>query len=143
MLWDRDIEVNGRRVLLFMMFDAAPTLADLDEMARVAGSLARFVDLARDAIAGDVQPGSATTDYVDHHLSALSDDAWASVFGTTQRHQLTRSQFLGKMVLRGASLHTTPREVVIDYTLDGEVTNYLLAVTFDADGTLLGIDMDS
>ncbi len=67
------------------------------------------------------------------------------MFGKTAVSSITRELFLSRLVLKRVGLRPADddRTAVFDYTLEGDVTDYAVVVTFDARGEVACIDMES
>ena len=68
-----------------------------------------------------------------------------ALFGTTDPAKISVSLFLGKMRLIRAGLYPSSAgaQVILDYSLDPERTQYVLCVSFDGNGQPTGVDMES
>lgn len=79
------------------------------------------------------------------YRSRQSHEAWTQVFGAIDPTRIDVETFLSHLhLLRvGLSLAGDDRCLLLDYTLGRDVTDYLLSVSFDRDGQLTAIDMES
>jgi len=141
--WEGVIERAGRGVPVTLTTDGDATAAQLDAVAAFPRELPRFDALARAALALGLREGGDVRDYIEHHLTELSEDALQSIFATTST--ITPDQFLAAMVLRGVSLRPEALDAaaVFDYSIDPRATQYVLAVGFDASGEVASIAMES
>jgi len=128
-VWNGDVSVGGRQVEVDMTGEHTPSPARLDAMAAIAGDVARLDRVAREAMFADLQNDDGTVLYVEHHLAELSPDHLTQTFGTANPAEVPAPLFLAKLVLRHVGLYPDSTSAVFDYTLDGEVTQYLLAIT--------------
>lgn len=121
-----------------------PSPAQLDAMAAIAGDVATLDRVARDAMLADLRnDDGAVLLYLEHHLGELSPDHLTQTFDTANPAEVPAPQFLAKLVLHRVGLYPDSMSAVFDYLLDGGATQYLLAITFEADGTVASIEMES
>jgi len=122
-----DLVLKGRRVPVDITSDHVVTSAQRSVAAIFTRDAAHFDGVARAAIAAD---HDNVTLYVEHHVAEL---------------HLEAPQVLEKLVLARIGLYPQrpSRLAVFDYTLDGNVTQYVLAVAFDKAGSVVAIDMES
>jgi hypothetical protein len=128
-----------------MTSDTEVTAAQLDAAATFVRGLALFDATSREALLREQGDGSAVRLYIDHHLSELPAPVLQSLFATTRASEIMPALFLTRMVLERVGLYPADetRTAVFDYTLDQDATNYLVAVSFDAEGVVTSIDMES
>jgi hypothetical protein len=143
--WERTADLGGREVQLEMTSDTEVTPSQLDAAATFARGLAQFDAASREALVREQGDGSAVRLYIDHHLSQLPAQVLQSLFATTRASEITPVLFLARMVLQRVGLYPgdEARTAVFDYTLDEDATNYLVAVSFGADGEITAIGMES
>jgi hypothetical protein len=143
--WSGDVQVGGRSVPVDMTRNGPTAPSLLDAAAAFARDASRFDKIAREALVSDSADDSSVVQYVDHHLTVLKPDALNAAFGTSAAADISRAQFLDRMILKWIGLYPeSPTELaVFDYTLDGHVTDYVLCVSFDANGAVTGVDMES
>lgn len=118
----------------------APLLARVDQLDSLDAR-------ARAAMRADLAGGdeTATALYVSHHLDELSSDAVAKIFGDSDPSTITPATFLSTLVLTRVGLYpeSLDRQLVLDYSIGTEHTNYLLCVSFDESGEIAAVDMES
>ena len=98
-----------------------------------------------DAVYGTAGDEFGATLFVSHHLSELDDSYWAEHTGTTTPD--------AQQVLRILELRPDPDEEdldeeeeemdILDFTLPGGVTQYVICVEFDESGGVAGVSMES
>ena len=139
-LWRGNIDCNGRLVPIEMTSTAGPSAAQLDAMVSFVRDIGRFDAIARQQL----QPtNDAVALYVEHHLAELSNDDLSVAFGTSNKSQLTTVEFIHHLVLRRVGLYPNSSTAILDYGLDGDVTQYVLAVTLGQDGSTRDVSMES
>ena len=98
---------------------------------------------ALEAIEKDFANGgdSGTGLFVEHHLSELDGGYWQEFAGTDQPEP---AQVLGLLVLQSVwSSEEDEHLDTFDFSLPGDVTNYVVSVRFDEDGAIDEIVMES
>ncbi len=118
--------------------------AQLDSVANFIRHITQFDAAARVALLDESREG-ATRLYIDHHLSVMPARALQTLFGNVQTQAFAPAQFLSRMVVKRVGLYPgdQSRTAVFDYMLNQDVTNYLLVVSFDMDGEIVSVEMDS
>lgn len=75
-------------------------------------------------------------EFVSHHLDELPASYWEKHIGTSKP---TNEQVINLLILRSK----WEDEEVYDFTLPDEVTDYVVSVSFDEDGLIEDISMES
>lgn len=118
----------------------------LDLAAPFVSKLAAFDAQARDVLRSDYEdgPDSPVTLYLEHHLDEMPEKAAMALFGRPA-DDVDVDAFLAKVQLCRVGLYPDEPErcAVFDYSLGKDVTQYILAVTFDSEGEINGVDMES
>lgn len=133
--FDLNIEsANVDPIVLARLLKRIEDMASLDAAARNA--------MKRDADTGD---DAAIFQYVEHHLSVLSDADKTTILGSRDASRVGPHAFLSNLRLLRVGLYPEQkyRQLVLDYSIGREFTNYLLSVSFDDAGAIAGIDMES
>ncbi len=85
----------------------------------------------------DTEQGEYGIDlFVSHHIEDLPKSYWQKHLGTDVP---SSEQVIGLLVLRSK----WDDEEIYDFTLPEEVTDYVVSVSFDDDGAIGGIEMES
>jgi hypothetical protein len=136
--WESDTAflLDGYPVDVSVWPGGALSAHSLERVARFAGDLAAFDRQARAAIREDHDSGdqdAAVPMYLDHHRDLLDGDA------------PELDTLLGQLRLCHVGLHPDEPDAVavFDYSIDEELTQYLLVVTFDDEGAVVAVDMES
>ncbi len=87
-------------------------------------------------LSGTEQGEHSIDEYVSHHLDELSPSYWEKHTGTPKP---TNVQVIDLLVLRSK----WEDEEIYDFTLPGDVTDYVVSVSFDEDGLIEDILMES
>lgn len=106
-----------------------------------------FDAAARTAIREDFDSDadSSSALYLSHHAEEFTQAQRLEYFGAEPPTTLTVEHLLRGLRLRRIGLYPESDDylAVFDYSVDEEATQYILAVEFDASGSVVGISMDS
>lgn len=105
-------------------------------------SIQKRTEIARSAIKaayGTEDDEYGATLFVSHHLDELEPAYWQQQFHTTTPEP---NRILDALILR-SEFEEDDSIDSLDFTLPGDVTNYVLCVTFDDDGEVDDISMES
>ena len=120
----------------------APLLAKVEPFIR---QLSEFDKAARSAISSDFtrDEDSPSHMYLSHHLDELDSETVAQCFGPDGPYGL--DQLLSALRLKRIGLYPEGDSYVatFDYTIDEDITQYILAIEFDAAGDVISVSMDS
>lgn len=146
--WEFAIKVAGRDVEVDVNVEEGQLTEDLfDQVKQFAAEAARFESVARAAIRSDFaeDPDGSSNLYLSHHAEDFSDDERLEHFGTADAAGLGVDQLLKSIHLARIGLYPASDDyvAVFDFTIDEELTDYILAVEFGKDGSVTGISMDS
>jgi len=116
-------------------------LARLEKLAELDGA-------AREAMLSDGNAGveeAPTLLYLEHHRDELSDEELQQVFGSADRDLVDVNALLRHLHLVRVGLRPEDAEyqLLLDYSLGYDVTNYLICAVFDSDGKFRTLDMES
>lgn len=118
----------------------------MHSMASTPSELARRRDAALAAIQNAYETEGqelGVTLFVHHHLKELDEAYWQEHCGFPEP---SAAQVLDLLVPQEEEEEDEEEEDaldLLDFTLPGEVTNYLICVSFDEDGNIAGISMES
>jgi hypothetical protein len=142
--WQASVELAGRPVELSFEPGAEPLAAgQVDTLAAVAERLPELDRAARAAMLRDYvadRESEGAGGYLIHHVEELGEARVAAALGIPT--PVGAEQFVGALRLVGVAVR--PDEpMVFDYTIDEDLTNYVLAVGIDADGQVVSINTES
>lgn len=141
-----EIEIDGDVIEIDINFDSASVdVGLLKQVADYLSSIESRIEKAFEAVADDLELDEDTGTarfYLQHHLNEFSDEELQSVFGT---EDVTEESFLDNLLVTRIGLYPEDHDSwsTIDIKLPDEFTNYLMSVTFNTDGELTGIAMES
>jgi len=141
-----EIEIDGDIIEIDVNFDSASVDVELlkmvtDFMSRIDSRIEQAFAAIADDLELDEDTGTARF-YLQHHLNELSDDELQGVFGTDD---VTEEIFLDNLLVTRIGLYPEDNESwsIVDIKLPDEFTTYLIAVSFNANGELTGVSMES
>jgi hypothetical protein len=106
-----------------------------------------FESAARKAIEADFtsDPDSSSGLYLSHHAEELSAGERLKYFGSKDASTLNVQHLLRSLHLQRIGLYPDSEDyvAVLDFSVDPDVTQYILAVAFDAEGEVVGVSMES
>lgn len=144
--WSKSIKHGSASIEVDLNIDG-----DIDGVA-VSRLTSRLSDLpalearARSAMRADVKSeDSAVMLYRSHHAAELSAGALAACFGGSDAWRTDVPTFVAALHLERVGLYPDDEEqsIIMDFTLGESVTDYLLAVSFDREGHVVAVDMES
>jgi hypothetical protein len=147
--WDATVTFGGRAVSFDLTIDSSDlTAADISDLPQTPEDLVALDRAARLAILHDVQSGdedSAARLYVSHHHRQLSSADLQRLFGTDRPDLADAEAMLSHLVLVRVGLYpeNEERPFLLDYSIDPDVTNYLLCVSFDSSRQPTAVDLES
>jgi hypothetical protein len=145
--WSAAQAYAGREVT----FDLSIQHGHLDGVV-LQGVLARVADLsaldaaARAALRRDlVAEDSHVETYFDHHVAELDDAELLKLFGTAAREEIAVDSFFERLALVRVGLYPerADAQLLLDYSLGPDVTNYVLCLAFDAQGAVVELTIES
>ncbi|MFB2588429.1 hypothetical protein [Acinetobacter sp. c1-l78] len=110
----------------------ADYLADLDKTARQFFS---------NSALQNAQQKHLIQDFIDEHFENISDELWQY----HQIHNNNGTDFLAKLSLSAIHFWRIEQQIctVLDYAIDGDLSDQLLVIYFDQDAQIINISHDS
>lgn len=144
--WHEELTFEGRSVGVDLTIDG-----DTVGEAELAQAFARAQDLAtldaaaRGAIRADAARGedSELDTYLEHHREELQAEDLRRIFGSDDPSEIDLEALLSHLFLVRLGLYPEHRQLVADYSIDPEVTNYVVCVRFDGEGAVTSITVES
>ena len=144
--YDCQVTIGDMELELDLNFEEGSTTEET--LLKVSNFLEGIKGKAQDSISiisKDYEQGEeseAAKDFLDHHLDILEAKELISLFGT---EKVTKDLFISKLVVKRIGFYPEDEEsfAIVDVSLKGDVTNYLLAVNFDNNFEFSYISMDS
>jgi hypothetical protein len=146
--WEFQLHYLNRPVRLdFTVPGEILSQKSVDMVASFVADLAAFDERARRAISSEQEQGGEYTvqEYIDHHLEQFTKPQLLQCLGTGDAATVSPALFLSKLRLHRIGLYPEDPEepAIFDYTIDREMTDYLIVVRFNLQGKALAVDMES
>lgn len=146
--WEATTSFAEREVMLDLTLEGTDLAAGaLEEVLRKLDDLEKLDKVARKAIRRDARDGedAAAALYVSLHRDELTDEQLEQIFGTADRAGVTAETLLSRLFVVRVGLYpeSDDGQILLDYSLGEDVTNYLLCVAFDPDGSVSAVDLES
>ncbi|WP_373976082.1 DUF2004 domain-containing protein [Chitinibacter sp. SCUT-21] len=144
--YESTVQLHGHEVNIDLNFDSDSIEGEaLQQLQACLASLEQYPAKVMAAIADDFdleEDEGAARFYLQHHLEQFSEEELQAIFGATD---IDKSAFMAAIQLTRIGVYPDESEyfMVCDVQFPEEYTNYLLAVTFDQEGELVSIDMES
>ena len=140
--------LDGTSIALDLNLDGHQSLESVTQLLSWVDKLPELDRRARAALSKDVSSGdedASTLLYVEHHRDELPDAAIEQLFGSTDRALVDGDSVLPKLQLLRAGLYPEAKgaALVLDYSLSASLTNYVLCVTFDEEGHVSDVTVES
>lgn len=147
--WDATLTLGGRDITVDLTIDSPGlTEQDLHDLPQKPEDLVALDRAARIAILSDADSGdddSASTLYLSHHESELPVADLQRLFGTDKPSAADPEAMFSRLILVRVGLYPEDedRRVLLDYSIDPNVTQYLLTVSFDSNRDPIAVDLES
>jgi hypothetical protein len=139
--WDATVEWAGHRVeLVFRPGDAPLDASQVQVLADLAARLADLDRSSRLAMRHDHGEYGLGL-YFEHHRDELGEAGLAAALGIAA--PVNAEQFIEALRLSYVSVGPDEPPMTLDYTIDTDLTNYVLAVSMNNDGEVVAIVMES
>lgn len=137
--WSRVVTLHGSEVDATLWGSAAAPLTPdlLDAFAGVLADLPRFDAIARQALLADL---AEDREFIDFHLEYVED--LPTLAAVAEAGQVTVPAFVAALRLTQLGLWSD-RVVVMDYQVDPDASDQILAVKLDPSGELRAVDWES
>lgn len=138
--------IDSDPVLVELIFESEEVdQATMENVARCLEGVESLVRRARLAILSDWDRGAESEvarPYLEHHLSVMDEREATLAFGSAAPDKM---EFLWAARPRriGISPENEEEFAIIDFQFPPELTQYLIAVAFDADGEISRLSMES
>lgn len=137
-----ETSVNGKAIQCGL--NISEDLIGADKAAEQAKSLINKLDkldiLARECIADDLEnDGGTTAYYMEFHLEEV-DEIWEELFPGVEISDITAAMIVPKLQLNSVGIHVNAAgeaELNLDYVINFDYSDELLAVYFDKDGNII------
>ncbi len=144
--YDAEITVNGRTVEVDISLDEKSISIDkLEKINSWLANVQKLDELGLTTIKEDFVSGDTVKEYIEHHLEELDSDDLNDLIKQAKEGKTKEEKILNSIKLKrvGFYPHTDERFVNLDYTLDNDLTDYLVVLDFTEDGNLHYITLES
>jgi len=144
--YEGEVSVDGRTVEVDLNFESETIGKEvLRSVESIMSNVKKYLDLSFAAISADFdleKDSETAVKYLEHHKEILESDELVKVFGTTE---ISKEIFLNSLSAHRVGLYPEDEEsfIVVDVGISREITDYLMAVTFNVEGKLSFISMES
>ena len=145
---DTTVRLETGDVAVDITFEDEVLAELLDPPAAVVTNAAELERTGREALGADLATSGddgAMPLYKAHLLAELAPETLRALFGVSAVSDIDDATFLDgmKLVRIGVYPESDEDAIVCDYTISPELTNYLVAVSFDRQGALLDVSLES
>lgn len=144
--YDAEITINGRVIEVDISFDEKSIAIDkLKKINNWLADVQKLDELGLTTIRNDYSSGDTVKEYIKYHLDELDGDDLKTLINQAKAGKTKEEKLLYsiKLKLIGFYPHTDERFVNLDYTLDNDLTDYLVVLDFTEDGNLHYITLES
>ncbi len=116
-------------------------LDDIEEL--FSKSMIRLTEIANDSTHENYQ---TIKDFIDFHLEELDEEIHPQFFGVENVKNLTLIEVVKLLKPKGVGVHMEEEQdfiITLDFTYNIEMTDQLLAVTFDSKANIISIAWES
>lgn len=144
--YDGEISINGTIINIDANFESEDIEeSTLNHISSYLNNIQNETKKAFNEISNDWDLGEESETarfYLEHHINELKTEEIMSIFGKTD---IDKETFLNSLQIIRIGLYPEDEEsfAVFDIQFPEEYTNYLMAVTFNNEGKLSYISMDS
>lgn len=109
-------------------------------------NLSKIEKIAHDKVLQDYENGDVVRDYIEHHIEELNDEELKSLeVESTDSTEIKKEKFLNKIHIKRIGLY--PEELdsiaIFDYTINDDLTQYLIVLKFDSNMKFVEIYTES
>jgi len=144
---DVDTNINGNAVSIDLNIieekiskkTIQPTISFLENLPKIE-------KIAHKQVLSDFKNGSIVKDYIEHHIGEFNDEELKSLgIKSTDSSESKKEKILNKIHLKRIGIY--PKEwdslAIFDYTINDDLTQYLIVLKFDSDGKFVDIYTES
>ena len=144
--FDGEAELNGRTVSIDINFeDTTIEPGKLQIVEAFLADLPALERLGKAAIAVDYESGDTVKEYIGHHLEELEEEQVDELVKAADPNLPREKQLVSilKLARAGFYPHQDDNFVTLDFTIDEELTQYLIVVELTSKGDVNYITMES
>lgn len=144
--YETEITVDGRQVEVDINFDEGSTDAStLNKINKWLSNASKLNEIGLATIQEDYKSGETVREYIEHHMEELDEDDLSQLLKSAKGGATKEEKILSAIKLKRIGFYpqTEERFLNLDYTLEGELTDYLVVLDFTEDGKLHYITTES
>ncbi len=141
-----DIEFQGYTIQLDLNFEKdSSDKSSIDLVNGFIENLADYSTKAHNAIINDFKTDETVREYIEHHLEDIDIDELDILLIDTDKTLSTEEQLMSKFRLERVGFYPEDENdfAIFDYTIGRHVTNYLIVIKFDSNGSIVDLTMES
>lgn len=140
-------KINGNEVSIDLnIIEEKITKKTIQPTISILENLSEIEKIAHKQVFLDFKNGNIVTDYIEHHIGEFNDEDLKSLgIESTDSTEKKKEKFLNKIHLKRIGIY--PEEwdslAIFDYTINDELTQYLIVLSFDSDGKFVDVYTES
>lgn len=140
-----EITLEGRNVALDFNVSMETTKATLEVVSQFVYDVVDKVKIARDEMKKSLENDEDVADYLQHHVEELSMEELSEMIDLSKDESSYKQQLCSCFYLKRIGFYPDNEDefVVLDYTINDELTDYLISVYFDSKGQFSYLSMES
>ena len=146
--YDTEIEFNEEEISLDLNFeDESIDTNKLDAIKKMIESLSNYDKQNKKFIEEDYKDEKQDTvrTYIEHHLEEIDEDELSEIIDVSNKSVKKEIQMMKALHLVRVGFYPHGEEIfaTFDYSLDQDITNYLVVINLDENGKLVYMTMES
>lgn len=140
------IDFKGHKIEMDLNFIEKSIETDKLEVVKMfIDNLKMLNTVALDAIKEDFLTGGPVKEYIEHHLEETSEKSLNPFVQKSAKPAAKENKMLAKFYLKHVGFYPQNEDqfAVFDFTIDQELTDYIIAVNFKEDGEIAYLSMES
>lgn len=141
------VDINGNKVSLDLnIIEETMSNKTIEPTITFLENLTEIEKTAHKQVFFDFKNGKIVNDYIEHHIGEFSDEELHSIgIESTDSPEEKKKKFLDKIHLKRIGIY--PEEwdnlAIFDYTINDELTQYLIVLSFDSNEKFVDIYTES
>ena len=144
---DITASIDGKEISIDLNFiEEQISKKTIQSTINLLNNITEIVRIADKEILSDLKKGDTVKDYIEHHIEEFNDDELKSIgIEPTDDTQTKISKFLNQIHLKRIGFYPEESDslAIFDYTINDDLTQYIIVLTFDSNGNYVDINMES
>ena len=143
--YDAEFEHAGRTIYIDLNFEEEGIDEEkLHAMKQNLENLSSIIGIAAKAVEDDFLTAGTPMEYVEHHLEVMSGDELDEILKDADKNTTEEQQLFSILKLYRIGFYPGEENaMVLDFTIGKGVTDYIVVVNMDEEGTVNDIVMES